>query len=80
MFYNIDFPWKAGTKEDEISMLYLQELELSLPEDPYIIIFDAGLLSSYEAAKYLHHRGKSFIMSCSANRLAPLWMYFKQVI
>ena len=80
MFWELDFPWEAGDGDEKISMLYLQELESNIPPGPYIFVMDAGLLGSYEAAKYLHTNGRSFIMSCSGTRLAPLWTYLKEVI
>ena len=64
MFWEIDFPWEAGEDDEKISMLYLQELEESIPAGPYIFVMDAGLLGSYQTAQYLHKKGRSFLMSC----------------
>ena len=79
MFWEIDFDWEPGLDDGErISMLYLEQLEASLPPGFYLIVIDAGLLGSYQAAKFLHEKGRMFLISCSALRPAPLWTYLRR--
>eukprot|EP01119_Soliformovum_irregulare_P016635 TRINITY_DN4854_c0_g1_i2.p1 TRINITY_DN4854_c0_g1~~TRINITY_DN4854_c0_g1_i2.p1 ORF type:complete len:281 (-),score=49.64 TRINITY_DN4854_c0_g1_i2:538-1380(-) len=78
IFYTQDFEWEAGDGEDKISMLYLKELEASLPPGYFIIVADAGTLSSLEAANFLFSKDRLFLLSCAGNRPSALWSYLQR--
>jgi hypothetical protein len=57
---------------------YLKQLDQSLPNGPYQITIDAGLLGSFKNADYLLSQGRDFIMSVASNKGKAVWKYLKK--
>jgi len=48
-------------------------LDDELPDGPFLIVIDAGMLGSYANAKYLSEKDRRFIISVKGSRFSTLW-------